>query len=309
MNLGFKSKAQAFFVDIDGPSYEGSTSVNVILSPSMYWVKRVKLPVKYLRDVRSLIPSLFEEHLPAGKYSYYTYKDGESFLIFAYNDKEVLDLLAEKNITSANMNNVYLAQSELSTLEAPKKINEDDILSVENGVVVKLPAVMAPDAEALDLNAHTFSKHTIHLTRFNQIADKKSQMVFGVILLVLTLMFGVEWLITSSKVTSIMQKQESVFSDHHLQSTFFQNEAIYAKLNNTFDRQTRIRDIMNLALTLKLKPEERFERIALEKRKVVLVIKTPSKAQGDKSLSKLKKRFQRTSGRFDNGIYVMEIMI
>jgi len=309
LNLGFKSKAQAFFVDIDGPSYEGSTSVNVILSPSMYWVKRVKLPVKYLRDVRSLIPSLFEEHLPAGKYSYYTYKDGESFLIFAYNDKEVLDLLAEKNITSANMNNVYLAQSELSTLEAPKKINEDDILSVENGVVVKLPAVMAPDAEALDLNAHTFSKHTIHLTRFNQIADKKSQMVFGVILLVLTLMFGVEWLITSSKVTSIMQKQESVFSDHHLQSTFFQNEAIYAKLNNTFDRQTRIRDIMNLALTLKLKPEERFERIALEKRKVVLVIKTPSKAQGDKSLSKLKKRFQRTSGRFDNGIYVMEIMI
>ena len=309
MNLGFRSKAQAFFVDIDGPSYEGSSSVNVILSPSMYWVKRVELPVKYLRDVRSLIPSLFEEHLPAGKYSYYTYKDGESFLIFAYNDKEVLDLLAEKGITSANMNNVYLAQSELSTLDAPKKISEDDILSVENGVVVKLPALMAPDAKPLDLNDHTFSKHTIHLTRFNQIADKKSQMVFGVILLVLILMFGAEWLITSSKVSTIMQKQERVFSDHHLQSTFFQNEAIFAKLNNTFDRQTRIRDIMNLALTLKLRPEERFERIALEKRKVVLVIKTPSKAQGEKSLSKLKKRFQRTSGRFDNGIYVMEIMI
>ncbi len=309
MNLGFKSKAQAFFVDIDGPSYEGSSSINVILSPSMYWVKRVELPVKYLRDVRSLIPSLFEEHLPTGKYSYYTYKDGESFLIFAYNDKEVLDLLAEKNITSANMNNVYLAQSEFSTLEAPKKISENDILSVENGVVVKLPALMAPDAKPLDLKDHTFSKHTIHLTRFNQIADKKSQMVFAIILLILILMFATEWLITSSKVTSIMQKQERVFSEHHLQSTFFQNEAIYAKLNNTFDRQTRIRDIMNLALTLKLRPEERFEHIALEKRKIVLVIKTPSKAQGDKSLSKLKKRFHRTTARFDNGTYVMEIMI
>ena len=309
MNLGFKSKAQAFFVDIDGPSYEGNESVNVILSPSMYWVKRVELPVKYLRDVRSLIPSLFEEHLPEGKYSYYTYKDGDSFLIFAYNDKEVLDHMAEKGITSANMRNVYLAQSELSTLEAPKKINEKNILSVENGVVVRLPAVMAADAEILDLNGHNFSKHTIHLTRFNQIADKKSQMVFGTILLILILMFGAEWLITSSKVSSIMQKQENVFSEHHLQSTFFQNEAIYSKLNNTFDRQTRIRDIMNLALTLKLKPEERFEQIVLEKRKIVLVIKTPSKAQGERTLLKLKKRFQRTSARFDNGTYVMEIKI
>ena len=309
MNLGFKSKAQAFFVDVDGPSYEGSAKVNVILSPSMYWVKRVELPVKYLRDVRSLIPSLFEEHLPEGKYSYYTYKDGDSFLIFAYNDKEVLDLIAEKGISAANMRNVYLAQSELSALDAPKQITENSILSVENGVVVKLPAVMAPDAEMLELEDHNYSKHTIHLTRFNQIADKKSQMVFGAILLILILMFSVEWLITSSKVSSIMKKQESVFSEHHLQSTFFQNEAIYSKLNNTFDRQTRIRDIMNLALTLKLKPEERFEQIALEKRKVVIVIKTASKAQGDKRLSKLKKRFQRTSARFDNGIYVMEIKI
>ena len=309
MNLGFNSKAQAFFVDVDGPVYEGKERVNVILSPSLYWVKRVELPVKYLRDVRSLIPSLFEEHLPQGKYSYYTYKDGDSFLIFAYNDKEVLDLMAQKNITSANMKNVYLAQSELSRLEAPKKITQESILSVQNGVVVKLPLAMAPDAQELDLTSHTFSKHTIHLTRFNQIADKKSQVVFGVILAILILMFGAEWLITSSKVSAMMQKQENVFSEHHLQSTTFQNEAIHAKLNNTFERQTRIRDIMNLALTIKLKPEERLEHIALEKRKVVLVIKTPSKAQGDKSLAKLKKRFKNTSARFDNGIYVMEIML
>ncbi len=93
MNFGFRSKAKAFFVDVDSPSYHLDESVNVILSPSMYWVKRVTLPVKYLREVKSLIPSLFEENLPDGKYSYSAYKDGDSFLIFAYNDKEVLDLL------------------------------------------------------------------------------------------------------------------------------------------------------------------------------------------------------------------------
>ena len=58
MNLGFSSKAKAFFVDVDSPAYLIEASVNVILSPSMYWVKRVTLPVKYLHEVRPLLPSL-----------------------------------------------------------------------------------------------------------------------------------------------------------------------------------------------------------------------------------------------------------
>ena len=309
MNLGFRSKAKAFFVDVDSPAYLLEGSVNVILSPTMYWVKRVTLPVKYLREVKSLIPSLFEENLPEGKYSYSAYKDGDSFLIFAYNDKEVLDLLAEKGVTSANLGNVYLAQSEFDTIDASIKIGESSVLSLQNGVVVKLPAVLAPDAVALNLDEHTFSKESIHLTRFNQIADKKSQVVFASILGFLIVMFTTEWLITASKVSTVITKQGEVYSNHNLPATSFQNEAIHAKLNNVFERQSRIRDILNLALTIKLKPEEQMQHVALEKRKVVIVITTASEESGDKSLATLKKRFKRTSSRFDNGTYVMEVML
>ena len=309
MNLGFRSKAKAFFVDVDSPAYLLEGSVNVILSPTMYWVKRVTLPVKYLHEVKSLIPSLFEENLPEGKYSYSTYKDGDDFLIFAYNDKEVLDLLAEKGITSANLGNVYLAQSEFDSIDTPVKIGEKSVLSLQNGVVVKLPAVLAPDAVALNLEEHTFSKQAIHLTRFNQIADKKSQIVFASILGFLIVMFSTEWLITSSKVSTIIAKQGEVYSDHNLPATSFQNEAIHAKLNTVFERQSRIRDILNLALTIKLKPEEQMQQVALEKKKVVIVITTASEESGDKSLAKLKKRFKRTNSRFDNGTYIMEVML
>ena len=309
MNLVFRTKAKAFFVDVDSPSYTLDEAVNVILSPSLYWVKRVSLPIKYLRDVRSLLPSLFEDILPAGKYSYSAYKEGDEFLLFAYNDKEILDLLAEKGITSTNLNNVYLAQSEFDTIEAPLKVTNNSVLSLQNGVVVKLPLVLFPDAEELSLEEHTFSNHTIHLTRFNQIADKKSQVVFASILGFLTVMFTTEWLITSSKTATIIEKQGEVFSQHNLPSTSFQNEAIHAKLNNTFERQSRIRDILNLALTIKLGPDERVEEIALEKKKVVIVIKTSSEEAGAKRLAKLKKQFKRTSSRFDNGIYIMEVRL
>ncbi len=309
MNLGFRSKAKAFFVDVDSPAYLLEAPVNIILSPSMYWVKRVTLPVKYLREVRSLIPSLFEENLPEGKYSYSTYKDGDSFLIFAYNDKEVLDLVAEKGITAANIDNVYFAQSEFDTIDTPLKIDAKSVLSLQDGVVVKLPAALAPDAIAMNLDGHTFSKHTIHLTRFNQIADKKSQKVFGSILTVLILMFTTEWLITASKVSAIIEKQGEVFSNHNLPATSFQNEAIHAKLNTTFERQSRIRDIVNLVLTLKLKPEEQLERIAMERNRMIIELRTESEATGSKTLSSLKREFKRTDGRFENGIYTMEIQL
>ncbi len=309
MNLGFSSKAKAFFVDVDSPAYLLEASVNVILSPSMYWVKRVTLPVKYLHEVRPLLPSLFEEILPQGKYSYSTYKDGDSFLIFAYNDKEVLDLIAEKGLTSANINNIYLAQSEFDTIDNAVKISEKSVLSLENGVVVKLPSALAPEAVALDLDAHTFSKQTIHLTRINQIADKKSQKVFASILGVLIVMFTAEWLITSSKVSSLIEKQGEVFSNHNLPSTSFQNEAIHAKLNTTFERQSRIRDIFNLALSIKLKPEEQMQQVSLEKNKIIIKINTVSEEAGSKSLSKLKKQFQRTTARFEDGTYIMEIKL
>lgn len=309
MNLGFKTKAKAFFVDTDSPACLVEGSINVILSPTMYWVKRVTLPVKYLRDVKSLIPSLFEENLPEGKYSYSAYKDGDSFLIFAYNDKEILDLLADKGITSANLNNVYLAQSEFDTMEASVKISDKSVLSVQDGVVVKLPALLSPDAQNIGLSEHTFSKEVIHLTRLNQIADKKSQTIFASILLFLIVMFSTEWMITASKVAAVTTKQGEVYSNHNLPATSFQNEAIHAKLNTVFERQSRIRDILNLALTIKLKPEEQMQQVALEKKKVVIVITTASEESGDKSLAELKKRFKRTNSRFDNGTYVMEVML
>lgn len=309
MNLGFNSKAKAYFVDVDSPASLLEGPLNIILSPALYWVKRVTLPVKYLREVRALIPSLFEENLPEGKYSYSTYKDGDSFLIFAYNDKQVLDLLAEKGVSSANIENVYLAQSEFDTIEAPLKSSESSVLSLQNGVVVKLPAALAPEALPLNLQQHTFSKHNIHLTRFNQIADKKSQMVFASILGFLIIMFTSEWLITASQVSAILEKQEEVFSSHNLPSTSFQNEAIYAKLNTTFERQSRIREILNLALTIKLKPQEQMQHVALEKEKIVIEIKTESESSGAAALSKLKKTFKHTNTRFQDGTYTLEVLL
>ncbi|MDQ7066925.1 MAG: hypothetical protein Q9M40_02365 [Sulfurimonas sp.] len=71
--------------------------VSIILSPSLYWVQKLSLRVKYVREVKKLLPSIFEDMLPAGQYSYSAYKRGDDFFIFAYEDKAILKLLQDKS--------------------------------------------------------------------------------------------------------------------------------------------------------------------------------------------------------------------
>jgi hypothetical protein len=68
--------------------YDTSKKVNIILSPSLYWVKKMSLPVTNVREVKKLLPSIFEDSLPVGHYSYTAYKHGEDFMLFAYEDKK-----------------------------------------------------------------------------------------------------------------------------------------------------------------------------------------------------------------------------
>ncbi|MEA2091565.1 MAG: hypothetical protein U9O83_04260 [Campylobacterota bacterium] len=116
----FNPKLTTLFLD---PNSESSYSaikgakVNIILSPSLYWVKKLSLPVKYLRDAKKLLPSLFEDTLPKGNYSYTAYKSGDEFLIFAYEDKYILETLSKEGISLSNVANVYFAQSEMQNIE------------------------------------------------------------------------------------------------------------------------------------------------------------------------------------------------
>ncbi len=42
---------------------------------------------------------------------------------------------------------------------------------------------------------------------------------------------------------------------------------------------------------------------------MIIELRTESEATGSKTLSSLKREFKRTDGRFENGIYTMEIQL
>jgi len=260
----FNNKFNTIFLDTSSPKFEVTDKVNVILSPSFYWVKKLALPVKYARDAKKLLPSIFEDILPDGNYSYSAYKSGDDFFVFAYEDKYIIDILSEKGIANSNIANVYFAQSELTNLSGAVKISDDQSIYIKEDILILVPCCWIEENSDLDMNELTLSKHAIVLQQFGHIVDQKSIYNIGAILLVLIMLISAEYIITIQKIANISTETDDIFAKHNLKSTMFQNKALLKKYLSIHERQTKIRKYISHILSLNLKASEKLSLLSLK---------------------------------------------
>lgn len=264
----FNKRVDAIFLDKNSSDFNISESVNVILSPSLYWVKKVSLPVKRLRDVKGLMESLFEDILPNGVYSYFAYKRDDDFYIFAYEDKLVIDALRNKGITSSQVNNVYFAQSEFSHVTEPIKINETQTLYEKDEILVVVPSTWVSNAQEMDLKDLTLSKNSVALKQFSHLVNDKSLYALGATGLLLLALIASEYFITLQKTSSISSAKDEVFAQRGLQSTMFQNRALLKDYSGTHERQTKLRLYASKILNLKLEKDVYLSLVELKAQKL-----------------------------------------
>lgn len=274
--MKFKNKFKTIFLDKNSLNYNvnnfahpGQDKVNIILSPSMYWVKKLSLPVKYVREVKKLLPSIFEDTLPEGKYSYTAYKSGDQFFAFAYEDKVILDTIQEKGIPSSNIANVYFAQSELENFEGALKINETQSIYIKDELLIQVPCCWVHENGDLDVSEITLSKHKVPLQHFSHIVDNKSLYKIGAIILIFILLVFGEYYITLNKTAQITQQKDELFSKYNLKSTMFQNKSLYKKYNAIHLKQTKIREYTSIILALRLEEEVKLSLLTIKDKTLV----------------------------------------
>lgn len=280
MNFTFKSVAPVIYVDVDSEidlsqTLQGAEKLDIILSPSFYWVKEQVLPLKYLREVKPLLPSIFEDIVPEGSYSYTAYKSKTkegSFVMMAYSDKFIFDTLAKLGIKSSQIRNIYLAQSEFDSLEGSYKIDDERVLVIKDSSVAQLPSALVEAEEQLNLQDIKLSKSKIELVRFAHIVDPKSIFKLSAFLSVLILIVGVEYGIRSYELSALEMKKEEVFEKKHLKSTMFQNEALAKKLKKRFKKQQEVRETLEVITKMPLKKDEMISYLELKSKKILVHI-------------------------------------
>ena len=115
-------------------------SVNIMLSPQFYTLKKEALPVKYAYQAKKIAPSLFEGLLEdKGTYEYAVFKEEEGWAFVAYDIEQITSFLASKGIAPEKIAKVYFAQEALHAFSSPVALNEREALTVLNDTVVVVP--------------------------------------------------------------------------------------------------------------------------------------------------------------------------
>jgi len=307
----FNKKHKILFLDPNSDAVNIDGKVNIILSPSLYWVKKISLPVSSLREVKKLLPSIFEDTLPAGNYSYSAYKSETDveFLIFAYEDKKILDILAEKNISIQNIASIHFAQTELLSIDGAMKINDSQSIYIKDDILVLVPCCWIEEKSELDLSSIILSKHKITLQQFGHIVDYKSLYGIASVLIVLIIFVFSELFITAQRSKDIADKRDEIFSKNSLKSTMFENKAILSKYKNIHIEQTKIREYLSYILSLKLKNNEKITLFNLKNKIIILKFSGTLKNKNSHITSVLKSKGIKFTQNYKNGILHLEIKI
>lgn len=278
--MTFKRSSTTLFLDPNSETiveFEKGEKLNIILSPSLYWVKKQALPVKSVREVKKLLVSIFEDSLPEGHYSYTAYKHGDQFLLFAYEDKKIISLLNAKGINLVDIGSIYFAQNEFSSLEGAVTLNATQSMYLKDELLVLAPSAWISESKELDLENIELSKQTIKLQQFGHIVDNSSLYKIGAILVILAIILLVEIFVASSKRDGVVELQDAVFSKYKLQSTMFQNESTKSKYNTIHKAQTKLREHIAAFLTMKLKVTQKITLIEYKNRVLYVTVSDISK--------------------------------
>lgn len=261
----FNKPKKVLFIDpqMDQIASQGDAGFDIILSPALYWVQKLQLPIKYTHQVKKLIPSLFEDILPEGNYSYTVFKIDDDFFIFAYQDKKIIDLLAQKGIDVAQVAGVYFAQTELMS-QLPSAIDENQVLIEQDGIISIAPKKWVEDTHLLELEDLKLSNNKIHLQHYAHIIEKSSITKLVVVMSLFIVILSVEWFVTDQKIMQIEEEKSQLFSKYNLLPTMLQNRSIHKRYKKIFEKQTKLREYIAAILRIKLQKKQKITLVALE---------------------------------------------
>ena len=311
MPLKFKQESKNVYLDATSDvTVDTSLKYRLILSPHLYWVKKVSLPLKHAREVKKLAHTLFEESIPEDvHYSYHVYKKGEDFFVFAYDDKKILALLQEKNIPSQVIASIHFAQSELDTLDGVYRVNETEVLQVKDGVVVLLPSTWFESSEELDVESLKLSNKSIKLQQFTQFVESKVLYKVIAVLSLLVLLFGAEAWFYMQERTKVSDARAKVFSKYGLQPTMMQNRSILQHYETIDKQQRALRENIVQLLQASLRKDQKIQSISYANGKLKAVILNVKKGEEKRILAPFFKKKTPYEVGFNNGNLEVEIAL
>ena len=212
-------------------------SVNVMLPPQFYTLKREALPLRYAYQAKKIAPSLFDGLLEEGKhYDYLVWKEDEEWVFLAYELEMITTFLKSKGFTLENVAKIFFIQQAVNKFDKPLFIGESEALVSLDGTIAVIPrGALTKEESSLTFDeSFTPKKGVVLQGSYGSVVTLKQAIILAAIFGLFALMFFIEgWRYSNNAKATETQMQELLEAYPSLQRKYTR-ESIVNKYK-TFD--------------------------------------------------------------------------
>jgi len=204
--------------------YNINGSINIMLSPQFYTMKREELPIKYQYQARKLASSVLEDFLIDGlEYLYHTYKDGDDWIFIAYCGEKIALFLEDRGIKPESISKIFFAQQYLEKFNIPLVLSNKELLaSIDNNAVIIPSSIIGDKMTNTVLDKHIINSNGISFSlNNNSLLGYKESVIFASIFFIFGIFFiseGIHYSNISSnmksEVNEVLEKYPSFQSKY-----------------------------------------------------------------------------------------------
>ena len=242
------------------------SSIDIVVTPHFYTLKRETIPVKYAYQAKRIAPSLFEGLIDGDeKKDYFVYREGEEWVFIVYNASEILAFLKEKGIVQVGR--VFFAQQLSSRLDGAIRLGEKEALVTIDGTVTIIPAAGLNEIPFVPLTRELLPYKGIRFSGGGSGGVLLENMQ-TYLLAALFILFGTLWLIEgihSGKAKEVLQAEhEAYYTKYPMMQSQYTRESILQKYRNIDQKERKKRDILAKIAEV-LSPKVVLESFSIDK--------------------------------------------
>jgi len=227
-----------------------SNTVNVMLPPQFYTLKKEALPIQYAYQAKRIASSIFDGLLEEGnEYEYMVWKEDDEWVFLAYDIKMITAFLESKGFALENISKLFFAQQSVDLFDKPLLLGEDEALASLDHTVVVVPRGGLAQDEGPSLvfnNSFTPKKGVMLQSAYGSVLSMKQASILAAIFTLFALMFFVEgWRYSNNSKAGGSQLEELIEAYPSLQSKYTR-DSIVAKYKTIDTVERKKRDIIKI---------------------------------------------------------------
>ena len=224
-----------------------SESVNVMLPPQFYTLKKEALPLRYAYQARKIAPSIFDGLLEEGKhYDYMVWREDETWVFLAYDLEMITEFLQSKGFALESVSKIFFVQQVAAKFDKPLPLGEREALVSLDGTIVIIPKSALAKEESTLVFDHSFTpqKGVALQGSYGSMISLKQASMFAAVFLLFALFFFVEGLRYGSHVQEGEGQMQELLESYPTLQSKYTRESIASKYRTIDTVERKKRDII-----------------------------------------------------------------